>query len=640
MHVAENRMLQEAIEAARQGNRARARDLLARLLRADQKDPAYWLWMSAVVETEREQVYCLQTMLKLDPESAAPRRGLILLGSLEPTADDEARMHLVAAGPTPAPPEKKRTAKVRPNFPNFRRAFRRRAGPWWSVRRNRERAVLGTIGTLVIAGFIAGVILYLGPVVDSVRFQIAAANFTKTPTPTRTPTPSPTPTATITPTPPPPTATPVDLASTPLAMVLKITHTPTALYAASPHPGLEAYSLGLEALLEQDWEQVIALMNQVAESNPQAADAYYFAGEAYRMSGRGEEAIAAYEASVRANPNFAPGWLGQAMVRLGQGRREDALYHVNQAIQADPNYADAYVVRAQLASEEGNYEAATADLEIARSASPDSPLVKIRLSLALSHLGRYGEALAEAAVGNLNDPTILEGYLALGTARNALGRYQAAERDLDLYLVYASADKEGWTQRGMSRIGLKEYQGALEDFDRALLYNSQYLPARLGRAETLLGLQAYEEALEGFEAVLKVQASYRAHLGEGLSNLYLGNPREAVSSLQEALALQPESFEASLNLGRAQFQLEKFADAIGAYSAALTQAHKPTVKSEVLVLRAQAYEALEDFELAIQDWEAVIKLNAASVEILALATERVQALTPTATPTVTPTPAS
>ena len=82
--MAEDVMLQEAVQAIRQGQRARARDLLTRLLRANQRNAEYWLWMSSVVKTPKEQVYCLQSVLRLDPDNQAARRGMVTLGALPP----------------------------------------------------------------------------------------------------------------------------------------------------------------------------------------------------------------------------------------------------------------------------------------------------------------------------------------------------------------------------------------------------------------------------------------------------------------------------------------------------------------------------------------------------------------------------
>ncbi|NJN44252.1 MAG: hypothetical protein HC806_05710 [Anaerolineae bacterium] len=73
-------MFQEAVKAAREGDKVRARDLLTRLLRVTKNNPEYWLWMSGVVETRQEQLFCLQNLLQLDPKNEIARRGMIMMG--------------------------------------------------------------------------------------------------------------------------------------------------------------------------------------------------------------------------------------------------------------------------------------------------------------------------------------------------------------------------------------------------------------------------------------------------------------------------------------------------------------------------------------------------------------------------------
>jgi peptide/nickel transport system permease protein len=77
-------MFQEAVRALRQGDKAGAKEILTRLLQSDNKNVKYWLWMSETVESTRERIYCLQTVLKLDPENTAAINGLTLLGKLRP----------------------------------------------------------------------------------------------------------------------------------------------------------------------------------------------------------------------------------------------------------------------------------------------------------------------------------------------------------------------------------------------------------------------------------------------------------------------------------------------------------------------------------------------------------------------------
>ena len=73
---------------ARAGDRARARDLLSRLLRTDSANVEYWVWMSAVVDTDRERIYCLESALQARPDQPCRVRGLVILGARKP-ADAE-----------------------------------------------------------------------------------------------------------------------------------------------------------------------------------------------------------------------------------------------------------------------------------------------------------------------------------------------------------------------------------------------------------------------------------------------------------------------------------------------------------------------------------------------------------------------
>ena len=77
-------MFQDAVDALRRGDKPRAKELFTLLLKSDQNNPTYWIWLSAAVENHKERIYCLQTALKLDPENGTAKRGLVLLGALAP----------------------------------------------------------------------------------------------------------------------------------------------------------------------------------------------------------------------------------------------------------------------------------------------------------------------------------------------------------------------------------------------------------------------------------------------------------------------------------------------------------------------------------------------------------------------------
>ena len=73
----EELMLEQAIKSIREAKFAEAKDLLTRLLRTDQNNANYWVWMSAAMETQKERLYCLQMAYRMDPQNQAARRGLV-----------------------------------------------------------------------------------------------------------------------------------------------------------------------------------------------------------------------------------------------------------------------------------------------------------------------------------------------------------------------------------------------------------------------------------------------------------------------------------------------------------------------------------------------------------------------------------
>src|SRR5918996_1422549 len=80
--VTDDGIFQEAVEALREGNKTKARELLTGLLKDNQNNATYWVWMSAAMDSHKERVYCLQTAFKLDPDNVTAKRGLILHGAL------------------------------------------------------------------------------------------------------------------------------------------------------------------------------------------------------------------------------------------------------------------------------------------------------------------------------------------------------------------------------------------------------------------------------------------------------------------------------------------------------------------------------------------------------------------------------
>lgn len=488
---------EEVFNALQQDDRQRARDLLTRLLRRDQSNPQYWLWMSAVVETRKERVYCLKEVLKRDPNNQSARRGLILLGVLPP---DPALI---------VPPRLQQRS--------------------WQVKIEKPAVQRPTISSkrLVLYGLAAAAVIAIFLLVLFAPQLLRPREVSQRPTISFRPVVA----ETSQPSPDLPTLTPTLLLPTPPWEDLQATYTPTAAYVRTPHAVIEAYAIGLRAFERGDWARAAEYFQQSVETDPTAPDLYYWLGEARRRNGQIGAALNAYNQAIRASPAFAPAFLGRARAALAGNapKPEDARKDLQTALTLDPNLAEAYLELAQLELGEERYEAALQNLERAAELLPDSPLVyEYRARVRLAQ-GDAEAALADAQLANQLDLTLLPAYLTLGEALQANGRYGESVDPLEIYERFAQPpEPRVYALLGKAYLESGEEEKALQVFDEAL---------RLDQFN--------------FDVVME----------RGKLYLELGKTRQALDDFNRALTIRPRSFDAALWRSRALLKLEAYGDA-------------------------------------------------------------------------------
>ncbi len=195
-------LMQRGREAARSGQRARARRYFAAVLEIDPGCTAAWLERAAVVDDPQEAAAHLAQALSLDPGNRHARQALQAVRRAIANRPPYRGPDLPAVTTSGAPVPRPLVPMVEPRqAPSL-------AGVWMAI------------GLLLLALILAAILL-----TDTPRIVVAALLPTDTPTPTLTPTPTTTPTPTLTPTPtftPTPTPTP--------------TFTPTPTPTATPTP--------------------------------------------------------------------------------------------------------------------------------------------------------------------------------------------------------------------------------------------------------------------------------------------------------------------------------------------------------------------------------------------------------------------
>jgi tetratricopeptide (TPR) repeat protein len=544
MSTPEESMFEQVQEAISRGEKARARDLLTRLLRMNPNSSEYWLWMSSVVESIKERTYCLKEVLRLDPQNQVARKGLILIGAMPV---DESLV-------------------IPPRF----------------FKRNWENQILGAAEAERIPGLISkrvfvaggGLLLLIVVTVVALLALRGPATVTVRPTPRVVE-----PTSTTMPTPSPVvrTATPTFIGPTPLGMLLDVNYTPTPLYVRTEHPRIESFRSGLSAYHRGEWDLVITYMQQVITPEPAAADAYFYIGEAYRFKGEYSKAKEAYQQSQEAGQNFAPAYFGQALIMMrNPDAWQEAEILLRTAVEKDPLYYEAYLQLARIAIQDSRPQDALNELDQARAGMTwEMPVWYLYQAQVNIQMQQPEAALENALKANELDVTLVDVYKVLGEAYQVNGDMAASVASLELYLRYYPEDTEAilWLARAYRADGRN--QQAIDLLTQVLKENRRMYPIYLER---------------------------------GWGYLEMGEAAKARDDFASYIGYQPKSLEAHIGLGRAYLDLELYANAWEQFYLGIPYAITDAEKAELYYWRSLALEGKGDLAAAIKDWYEMLKL--------------------------------
>ena len=495
--MAEDKTLQKVKQFLRHGNRFRAQDVLREALRNDPHRSEYWLWMSAVVNSDKERVYCLQRSLDLDPGNQVARTGLIMWGEMTPEM----------------------TIPVAPRRQNWEQELEDLSPS--------ERRKTPLISGKKVLAYAAGLVVLLFLVLSGLFFpgrgSIFSPRLTITPH-TWTPTLDEQAGESFLPTP-----TPEDRA--PIGRVLEAAYTPTPIYVNTPHPGYGSYQTAMEAYRRGDYEAMLTYLRSTKDQL-NTADITFLLGEAYRFQGRINDARTQYEEALRLDPSFAPAYYGRAMLNSMVGVDGDLEKDLNEAIKYDDQFGQAYIQRAKYYLDREMFQKALADAQRAVNLLPHSHLAHLYRARAYLALGQPGTAYQDGDIALETDINHVPTYLTMGRIYLALGDPRAAFSMLRKYGEYAD-DKPA---HFYSSLGAATYltgrsrESALELLNRSIDMDSDLAHAYLYRGLIYLELDQIERSVQDLSRARKAEIQpYLVNLGLGQAHFQQENYQSAVA---------------------------------------------------------------------------------------------------------------
>ncbi|HKZ68473.1 MAG TPA: tetratricopeptide repeat protein [Anaerolineales bacterium] len=594
----QNALLDEAIGAARGGDRTKAKDKLTRYLRYDQKNEHAWLWMSAVVESDRERIFCLNNVLKLNPNNKMAKRGLALLGALP--ADMRADLDIEIIG-----------VDLKADVTTAGAAGKRQKRGGFTFRRNRR---LENVAIAGLAVPIVGGCIVFGLNLGGSQVVVAGLLGIESPTPRPTATPVP-PTLTPTNTPIPPTATEVAIATpiiganqTPIAELLGVSYTAAPPSVEVPFFPEEAYNTGERAYLAGEYDAALLSFRDAVEQNANNYAAHYYTGAIYLEKKDYNRAFLSYSAALKINSGFAPALLGRGQANFRSGG--NPLSDYQKAKDAAREWAEPYIQTAIYYADRKQPDKAIAELETARGL--DSNNVNVYWNLAEQYLavGRVDEALAVLQTGLELDATALDLYRVQAKILLAVEDFQTALEKINLYISYRPTDAEGWTIQGRAYLGLDDAANAFAALTRAVeLKPFDPRDALVARGTANLILGQPEAARADFDRALQLGITTRNRLLIGHAYYDVGDYVTAVKEFEKAVASDTTGFETNYWLGRSLVSNEQYDKGIEAINDALGRADTDLRRFDCFYQRALAYDGLDERDSAVQDLRDALVLN-------------------------------
>jgi len=326
---------------------------------------------------------------------------------------------------------------------------------------------------------------------------------------------------------------------------------------------VQTFQDGVDALRNQNHEQALSKFNEVLESFPNFAPAFYHKGLVYRSQDETDSSIVNFKRAIENDPGN-PKYV-QALENLAKTHFQDGI--------------NAY--------RRGNLAGATDGFETALQIDPDFKQAQYMLGVIARRRGNIQEAIDRYQAAIEIDSSYAQSWFALGIA------YKSTARDRQALNAFSKAGEinanydKAFVEKGLMLLKMERFNEAEQALLKATQVNPQNPNAYEGLGLVYMKMGQYQQAIERFSTALAFDEG-RRNIHYRMADAYheLGEYQKQKEAAQSALNIKPNYAPALVMLGDAECHLGNVDAAIVAWEKAQSDPQwRPVAEHKIEVIK-------------------------------------------------------
>lgn len=316
-----------------------------------------------------------------------------------------------------------------------------------------------------------------------------------------------------------------------------------------------------------------AACTKVIESGPAEFRvwAYFFRALSYNYVHRFDDAIRDYSVVVAEKPDFVAGWVWRGLEYITLKKYDLARKDIEHAKALDTNRFDVLRAQSLLEFGTGDKQGAMATIQIALALTPKTAdRYYDRGFFYLKYIKNDEAAQADFSAALELDPGHADALLTRSEIYARGGRMDLAEQDCNAAVAQKLPPKDIHFCFGMMYFIANRYPDALREF-RAVLVDRpdmDYVWTDCASMELLSG--KYAEAVTDLDQAIAVNpAETASYINRGIAHRHLGQIDLALADYSKALEIDPHNLNAYINRGALYLAIKDFERAEADFTKAL-----------------------------------------------------------------------